>query len=206
MWKRLSYPSLRPLGGYLADLHRRLEALAAWAAAGAPPPAFWLPGFFFVQSFLTAGLQNYVRKHGLPIDEVGYEYEMLGMEAAAYEAAPAPPEGLYVHGLVLEGAGWDVASRRLAESAPGALFAPAPVMWFRPRHVKEEAGVGAAAPAGGGSCCYSCPLYRTADRRGVLATTGHSTNFVQFVALPSNAPPSHWTLRGVALLMEAAPM
>jgi hypothetical protein len=48
---------LRPLGSYLADLYKRLDMLAGWAAAGQPPAVFWLPGFFFVQSFLTAGLQ-----------------------------------------------------------------------------------------------------------------------------------------------------
>lgn len=55
LWKRASYPSLRPLGSYLSDLYKRLDMLAAWAAAGKPPSVFWLPGFFFVQSFLTAG-------------------------------------------------------------------------------------------------------------------------------------------------------
>jgi hypothetical protein len=54
-WKRASYPSLRPLGSYLSDLYQRLNMLSAWAAAGKPPSVFWLPGFFFVQSFLTAG-------------------------------------------------------------------------------------------------------------------------------------------------------
>jgi dynein heavy chain len=57
LWKAVSYPSLRPLGSYLADLYKRLDMLAGWAAAGQPPGVFWLPGFFFVQSFLTAGLQ-----------------------------------------------------------------------------------------------------------------------------------------------------
>jgi dynein heavy chain len=57
LWKAVSYPSLRPLGSYLADLYKRLDMLAGWAAAGQPPAVFWLPGFFFVQSFLTAGLQ-----------------------------------------------------------------------------------------------------------------------------------------------------
>lgn len=55
LWKRASYPSLRPLGSYLSDLYKRLDMLSAWAAAGKPPSVFWLPGFFFVQIFLTAG-------------------------------------------------------------------------------------------------------------------------------------------------------
>lgn len=70
------------------------------------------------------------------------------------------------------------------------LFVPAPAMWLRPRRDTDAASV----PH------YSCPVYRTAERRGVLATTGHSTNFVMFVQLPTHLPPAHWILRGVALL------
>jgi dynein heavy chain len=222
--------------------------LAAWAAAGQPPTVFWLPGFFFVQSFFTAGgcrvkladwqhagwhgllqqrlsdspllsvfcicrccccccclqtagLQNYARKHGIPIDAVAYDFEMMGTDAAAQRSQPAPSEGMYVEGLFLEGAGWDAASKQLAESQPGVLFVPAPVMWFRPRQTADGAAGGAAAAL---QQHYSCPMYRTADRRGVLATTGHSTNFVMFVRLPSREPAEHWTMRGVALLTQLA--
>ena len=70
------------------------------------------------------------------------------------------------------------------------LFTPAPCMWLRPKRVDKMSQY----PH------YSCPVYRTAERRGVLATTGHSTNFVMFVRLPTIEPASHWTLNGVALI------
>jgi dynein heavy chain, axonemal len=141
-------------------------------------------------------------------------------------------QGVYIHGLFLEGAGWDAAERRLTESQPKVLFVPAPVMWFRPKPTDRisvgqaqqqqqqqqgasssssgsSAGDGgssntaaATAAAAGVLSSYSCPMYRTADRRGVLATTGHSTNFVMFVRLPTIQDPKHWTMRGVALLTQ----
>jgi dynein heavy chain len=135
--------------------------------------------------------QNYARKHSIPIDMVGYDFEMLGMDSTMYQHSP-PAEGLYIDGLYLEGAGWDAAARHLCESDPKVLFVSAPVMWFRPKHVEQYASFQH----------YNCPMYRTADRRGVLATTGHSTNFVMFVRLPSAQAPQHWTMRGVALLTQ----
>jgi dynein heavy chain, axonemal len=135
---------------------------------------------------------------------------MLGTDpeqVAAASGGAGPAEGLYATGLFLEGCGWDTAGRKLAESAPKVLFAPAPCMWLRPRAAATAgdaasgaAGTAAAAAAGSAKHHYSCPVYRTLERKGVLATTGHSTNFVMFVKLPSDLEPRHWTLRGVALV------
>jgi dynein heavy chain len=51
---------------------------------------------------------------------------------------------------------------------------------------------------------YACPVYKTSDRRGMLSTTGHSTNFVMFVIMPIAAgmTATHWVQRGVCMLTQ----
>jgi dynein heavy chain len=187
MWKARSYPSLKPLASYVTDLLVRLDFFNNWLEKF-PPNIYWISGFFFTQAFLTGAAQNYARKYTIPIDDVVFDFEMKDEESFV-----DPPEnGVYTHGLFLEGARWDKPTHELAESLPKILFSPAPVMHWVPMRRAEMT----TRPH------YKCPVYKTSDRRGVLATTGHSSNFVCFIHMPSKMHEDHWVERGVAMLTQ----
>ncbi|KAA6325494.1 MAG: putative Dynein heavy chain 1, axonemal, partial [Streblomastix strix] len=44
-----------------------------------------------------------------------------------------------------------------------------------------------------------CPIYKILTRKGTLSTTGHSTNYVVSLDIPSAQPQSHWIKRGTAM-------
>lgn len=48
---------------------------------------------------------------------------------------------------------------------------------------------------------YACPTYKVLSRLGTLLTTGHSTNFVMNIEVPSDRDPDSWTRAGVALFL-----
>lgn len=52
MWAARSYPSLKPLGGYVSDLITRLNFFNNWYRNGCPK-IFWMSGFYFTQSFIS---------------------------------------------------------------------------------------------------------------------------------------------------------
>ena len=187
-WKKKSYPSLKPLAPYVADFEARMEFFAAWAESGMPD-VFWLSGIYFTHALLTGSLQNYARKKQIPIDLVVFDFEMLGTSDEK-EVATAPVDGIYVRGLYFDGARWNMEAADLDEALPKVLYSLGPVMWFKPCHKDEMSRFSH----------YQCPMYRTAERRGTLATTGHSTNFVMRVLVPSSQPEKHWIKRGVAIL------
>ncbi|KAJ3333612.1 Dynein heavy chain 7, axonemal [Blyttiomyces sp. JEL0837] len=150
MWAGKSYPSLKPLGAYITDLVMRIKFFQTWYEEGLPN-LFWMSGFFFTQSFITATLQNFARKYTIPIDELGLEFEVMNL--LTIESSPAAPE----NGVTAD---------------------------IKPKST------------------YDCPVYKTSARRGVLSTTGHSTNYVICIKLPSDKPEKHWILRGVASLLQ----
>ena len=187
VWKDKSYPSIKPLGSYVNDLCERLAMFRGWVDGGAPV-VFWMSGFFFTHAFLTGVKQNFARKGRVPIDTVAWNFRCLPRG----DPDKRPADGAYVTGLFLEGARWDYGAMRLDESEPKVLFSAAPLLLLQPARADEADDY----PH------YECPLYVTTERKGVLQTTGHSSNFVMDVRLPSDQAQDHWIRRGVALMLS----
>lgn len=189
-WAKSSYPSLKPLGGYVKDLIRRLTFLNTWIANG-KPNTFWLSGFYFTQAFLTGARQNYARQRGVAIDLLVFDFTVIKTESDDNGTITAPPEiGVFVYGLYMEGMRWDRDAMQIGESQPKVLYDQLPVLHLAPVLMTDKK----VEPH------FVAPVYKTTERKGVLATTGHSSNFVMEILLPSAKPEAHWINRGAALL------
>ncbi|CAG9464970.1 unnamed protein product [Pedinophyceae sp. YPF-701] len=189
LWAAVAYPSLKPLAAWMRDFLQRMDFIAKWVHEG-EPAVFWLPAFFFPQGFMTAALQNHARKTQVAIDRLNFGFRVL--EEREWERIESQPDnGIYIRGLFLDCARWDDQERCLAEALPGAMHSELPPIHFEPVIDYDP------SPE-----LYSCPLYKTSVRAGVLNTTGQSTNYVLSIDLKAGDgnKPSHWTLQGVAAL------
>jgi dynein heavy chain len=187
LWEKVTYLSLKPLSSFFEDMILRVEFFREWIENGIPN-AYWISSFFFPQGFLTAVLQSYSRSNTIPVDQLSFEFNMEDTEDPT-EIEGAPEEGIYLHGLFMDGCAWDFQEGCLCDQEFGTMYVRAPVINFVPWRNKTL-----------NAEKYACPLYKTSVRAGVLSTTGHSTNFVLQIEMETSESPNFWVLRGAALL------
>ncbi|KAH0794861.1 dynein heavy chain 1, axonemal [Histomonas meleagridis] len=186
LWENSGYPSTKPLSSWIIDLKLRVKFFNDWIENG-PPLIYWISGFFIQQSFLTGIKQNYARKTQIGVDTVSFAFDVINDENEINER---PNDGVIIKGLFIEGAAWDRNKKIITDPNPKELYQQMPPIKLIPVSNRKP-------PKNG---IYNCPLYKIGTRKGQLSTTGHSTNYVMTIELPSDKPESYWIKRGVAMI------
>lgn len=185
------------LGAWYASLLSRDGQYRSWLYDGRPN-SFWLTGFFNPQGYLTAVQQEITRAH----KNENWALDSVIVHATVTEimnpdnVKSHPKEGLYVHGLFMDGAAWRPHEGTLVESEPKKLFSAMPLILVTAvtkADKRQLAGGGNYGPFG----AYDCPVYKYPIRSDKY--------FVFTVMLATQEKkPLHWTLRGVALLCSTS--
>lgn len=186
-WEKLAYPSLKPLGAWFPDLVKRQEQLVDWTTQIELLRSTWLPGLFNPNSFLTAVKQTTARSKGLPLDFMvnrscfSNYYDILDL-------ASNPPDGVYMHGLFMEGASWEEGKGSdegyITDSKIKELRAIMPICNVYAIHIDDFTM----------DSMYACPVFITSLRG---ATFVYEAN----VRMDADDTDTRWILAGAALLL-----
>ena len=143
------------------------------------------------QGFLTAMRQEITRAHkGWALDNVALANDVTKMMKE--DVSSSPPEGVYVQGLFLDGAGWDRRNCRLTEPLPKVLFTALPVVHIFA--VNSASMVKDSKDNKDVLKFYECPVYKKPRRTDLT--------YIFCLNLKTSQHPDHWILRGVALLCD----
>jgi dynein heavy chain len=183
-WERVAYPSLLPLGAWVANLSERAKQLQEWCTDFQIPRVTWLSGLFVPQSFLTAVTQSIAQRNDWPLEHTHIHTEVT--KKAHDEIGASARDGAYVHGLWIEGARWDERMGCLDDQRPRELHCRMPVLLLKAVNTHGQNSPSTES--------YSCPVYRTRQR---------GDTFVFSVDLRTKASPSKWILTGTAMILDA---
>ena len=131
---------------------------------------------------------SFIRLPQWALDDVIYRTETTNFERVDQVRA-APREGVYMHGLFLDGAAWSKSEGSLAESEPKKLFTALPVLFMTA--ISSSSKISKSDYGSHGP--YECPVYKYPKR---------TDRYIIFsVNLASREhKPMHWALRAVCLL------
>lgn len=187
-WLKTSYPSKKKLAFYYKNLIKRLKFMQDWIDNGAQPIC-WISGLYFIQAYLTGLTQNFARKYNTPIDTLIFDFAFPEKD---YEPTARPEDGGYINGIYTDGAKWDADKRVVADSEFGVLYYEMTIIHVIPVDITNKVE----------KHTYKCPFYRTSERKGVLNTSGQSSNFIMTMEIPleKNSKEDYWIKRGMCLL------
>ncbi|KAK8866475.1 hypothetical protein M9Y10_009438 [Tritrichomonas musculus] len=189
-WLQICYPSVLSLHSFMKDFKKRISFISKWVRTAQKPIVFDLGSFFHPDEFLSGILQMFSRKHNVSYDTLRWKTTPVSMNEDLDNIKEGPLEGVYVFGLPLEGAKWDIAKQYLVECGVKELSNFLPIMHLVPTQNNDIYNMKET---------YECPVYRTQKRgTGALDLQNYVLSF--FLPTPRQAP-DHWVLRSVAAFL-----
>eukprot|EP00930_Biecheleria_cincta_P100463 TRINITY_DN920_c0_g1_i2.p1 TRINITY_DN920_c0_g1~~TRINITY_DN920_c0_g1_i2.p1 ORF type:complete len:4610 (-),score=1017.36 TRINITY_DN920_c0_g1_i2:106-13935(-) len=191
-WEGLACPSLKGLAAWFADILLRYEQINEWANAAKLLKSIWISGIFKPQSFLTSNMQVAARTNSLPLDYMTNRSRFYNIRDLA-EVSGLPEVGVNVHGLFLEGAGWEDGKGDdegyITESKMKDLHPAMPVCNIFAVHIDVMDW----------TAMYHCPVFITSLRRGPEKGTPDFAYLANMRMDPDDFE-HRWTLAGAAML------
>jgi dynein heavy chain len=185
IWRRLAPATLKSLGNWMIHFENRFKQYNSWVTE-AEPPVMWLSGLHIPESYLTALVQATCRKNGWPLDKSTL-YTTVTQYQQADDVTERTTSGCFVHGLYLEGAGWDNQDSQLVAQKPKQLIQELPVLKIIPieaHRLKLQN-------------TFRTPVYMTSQRRNAMGV-----GLVFEADLATHEHISHWVLQGVCLILN----
>ncbi|CAL6027380.1 Dynein_heavy chain [Hexamita inflata] len=161
-WAAAAWPSLMPLASWLKDFSARYQFLKDWTETG-QIKIVWFSGFFYPQAFITGTLQNFARKNQIAIDKLALDF------AISAEVPVKADNEQILTGLFLQGA---ALNKEMHLTDAFQQFEEVKYLKLTPMLSEQLQKMEKTRVR------YKCPVYRTTLRKGVLTTTGHSSNYI----------------------------
>lgn len=185
-WRRLAPQTQKGLGSWMSHFQRRLDQYTRWVKDGTDPKCMWLSGLHIPESYLSGLVQTTCRRKKWPLDKSTL-YTKVTTLLDDSEVKERPVDGCYITGLSLEGAAWDHAQQCLRRQDPKVLIVDLPILQVIPIESNKLRLQNT----------FRTPVYVTQARRDAMGK-----GLVFEADLTSNQDASHWTLQGVALVLN----
>jgi len=188
LWAALAFPSLKALSAWFTDLLQRVDQLVEWTRVLTLLKSTWLSGLFNSMSFLTSNMQVAARSNKLPLDFMTNRCQFTNSRELT-DMAGQPARGVYVHGLYMEGAGWEDGKGDdegyITESKMKDLHPVMPICNVFAVHIDEMSW----------DAMYHCPVFATSLR-------GATFIFQANVRMDPDDDEKRWVLAGAAMLTQ----